>query len=73
MTEGLASFHDTDNGCVNLVLSILEHSLCCVNILLLRLFELYLINFDSAKFVLELAVEEERIAIIDITALGFLD
>lgn len=34
-----------------------------------RLFELYLINFDSAKFVLELAVEEERIAIIDITAL----
>ena len=73
VTQRFAHFHDANNGSVNLVLSILEHTLFSSFLFFVGFFQLNLINFDVEQLVGEFSVDFEFITVVDFFAFGTLE
>jgi hypothetical protein len=67
--QGFAHLHDTNDGGVHLVLSVLEDALRGARVLLLRLLHLNLINLDAEQLVFEFIVARKLVSVFHIFAL----
>lgn len=67
MRQGFAHLHDANNGCVDLVLAILEHPLLSGVLLFFRLLHLHLIDLHSEEHIAELRIPLEGVPIFDIS------
>ena len=70
--DGLSALHDAYNGRLGLEGAVSRDSLMCLLILLLGLLSLDLIDFDAVFGVLEVVVDTEGVAIVDVFAFGVL-
>jgi len=72
MGERLARLHDTHDSRVDLVLPVLEDSLCRLLVLVLCLAHLDRIDLDTKELVFESRVKIKLIVVLDLSALGLL-
>lgn len=72
MSHNFPRFHNSYNGSIDLILSVLEHSFVGRALLLLGLFHLHLVYFYSEEDILELVVITELISILHIATSRYL-